>query len=481
MKNPIYDFWFKEDCDEIFIVTMRESAPKKDAYTISNDYAYCDNCGDLDLLFYSYGLLNRYYPRTKINFFYAEDFKQKIRDWEKKNILILGGPNSRNDVCRFFMYGCLPKIYKNLEQMGHPSKAQIFFPPKKKCDLKPTESKRYSKEHVCGNCAKLTDDCPRTALCKRYSDGSSTFLTPIFDDELMCTLNSEREKTLYEDRILGVVDMNKVLMANCLSQDVGLFACFSNINDENCENRIVMISGTHTFGGVGVFKAVNAQSNQSMKNYNSIGFSMLKHIERDFICCMNVEITEDRNISVPKISFDNIIPLSLSCEFLNCNKENMPYNTFISYRRGSGAEYSQKVFGDFLSDCENIIIPFRDIVDKQSNFLPGADYVVDIQRKIKNSAVFIMIVTPDCLKYETHFSGSFFDEFVFALRNNKTIIPIQFNNGDYDLEIKSAKDDIVKIAGWEYYNKATRINAISYISDELVGFVKNKLKGLYCD
>ena len=115
-QNPIHDFWFDKSVEEIYIVTMRESMPKKDAYKISNDYAYCDNCGDLDLLFGAYGLLNRFYPNAKISFFYAEDFKRTVRDWEKKNILVLGGPNTKNDVCRFFMYEALPKIYADLEK-----------------------------------------------------------------------------------------------------------------------------------------------------------------------------------------------------------------------------------------------------------------------------------------------------------------------------------------------------------------------------
>lgn len=478
-QNPIHDFWFDKSVEEIYIVTMRESMPKKDAYKISNDYAYCDNCGDLDLLFGAYGLLNRFYPNAKISFFYAEDFKRTVRDWEKKNILVLGGPNTKNDVCRFFMYEALPKIYADLENYGHSPKVKIIYPPKSASAQALGESKKYSKEYICAGCAKISQDCPRTALCKKYSDGRIEIIEPQYDEAVAYTLNSDRERDLYQSRILESIDGQTVILSGCLSYDIGFFACFSNIYDEHNRNRIVMINGAHTFGGVGVLHAVDAQSKKSLRNYNLIAYELFGQANKDFVCHFNVEVSEDRNIITPTLYQENLVPLSKEAGVNLDTSFSALYNIFISYRRRNGGEASQLVYDVLSGEASRYIHPFRDIMDFKSGFRPGVDYVKDIRKKIDNIPIFILIVTPQCLSYTQHFAGSFFDEFTYALKTGKLIVPIQFDGGSYDAELLNVKEDLVNIVGEELFEKAVRINAINYDKNVLFQIVNEELKNVY--
>lgn len=84
MLNPIHDFWFNSEAKDIYIVCSREANPPKWAYKYHNNYAYSDNFGDKDLLFYLYGLMSKYYPNTNIHFYFSEDYMEKIRGWEEK-------------------------------------------------------------------------------------------------------------------------------------------------------------------------------------------------------------------------------------------------------------------------------------------------------------------------------------------------------------------------------------------------------------
>lgn len=101
-KAFLYKYWFPEDVKEIFIVCPKDYPTTCDASMCADNYSYCDNFGDKDLLLLSYGLISKYYQNTKVYYKYAEKFIQEnIDSWKKKNILVIGGPSYHHPVSAF--------------------------------------------------------------------------------------------------------------------------------------------------------------------------------------------------------------------------------------------------------------------------------------------------------------------------------------------------------------------------------------------
>lgn len=472
MFNPIHDFWFNSNAKEIYIVCSRESNPPKWAYKYSNNYAYSDNFGDKDLLFYLYGLMSKNYPNSTIYFYFSDDYMEKVRNWEQKNILIVGGPNSRNEISKFGMYDALMKRLDYVYELDD-KKSYLIYPPKPENELREWENKKYTKEKICKNCSNSLKYCPRLSLCINNNNSTSFVLPEFYDELIIYTNDADDAKIENERRCRDIANGKKVAITGCVKKDVGFFASFANPYDSMKENKIVMLSGLHTFGGVGVYNALSAQTKYSVENYNLLYYSLIGRENRDFMTYFEVEVSEQRDASYSRVVKDRIFSLS------NLKLKNF-YNTFISYRRRNGTMFSEKIYDILVSKKDNAIFPFRDIVNLQSNFKPGADYVKDIINKIRNCEIFILTITENCFVYDEDVDGGFKDEFILAVKYGKRIIPIEDNNSNYYDEINKIKVELTELFGIDKFRELLHYNSIKINdTDELINVILSSLREHY--
>jgi|GEM_PF-6914493 len=464
-SNPFYDFWFKETSIEIYIVCQRVSIPPNDAYKYSNDYAYNDNLGDKDALFYAYALLYRNYPTANIQIYYAEDFMEKVRNWEKKNILIIGGPNSKNPVCQFFTYEVLPNIHKKLKK-GLP---RYMFPPKYQHELKPNENQNYCKEVICKGCPKIKS-CERLALCIK-NDTDVALIFPEVGDEIIVP---ETEIKLNDNLNTEIVkdENNKLRISAFVKKDIGIFATFQNPFDENQHNQIVMISGVYTFGVVGTCQAMSASSRLSINNYNDLYFEFIDNRTRDFIAYFEIDINKQREVRYSILDMNNIISFSEKIP------DNEISNVFISYRRKNGKDSANKIFDLLESNRDKKIYPFIDLKLNNSTFTPGIDYVKDIQGKISQCDIFLSIISSDCFITDAGAEGGYKAEWFWAVKTGQAIIPVECGASYYD-ELNKIKEEIITFFGEDVFKELSRLNAVPINQDNIVETIEQKLKHHY--
>lgn len=472
MSNPIHDFWFNPTAKDIYIVCSREADPPKWAYKYSNNYAYSDNFGDKDLLFYLYGLMSKNYPNSDIYFYFSEDYMEKIRNWEQKNILIVGGPNSRNQTSKFGMYEALQKRISMLANGAEPT-VSLLYPPKPENEIRDWENRRYCKESVCKNCSKYYEVCPRLSLCIN-TNNEVRFVLPEYYDELIIPSADADDAKIDESRRCRVIaNGRKVAISGCVKKDVGFFSSIDNPFDSMKGSRIVMLSGLHTFGGVGVFNALSAQTKHSIDNYNLLYYSLIGRENHDFMTYFEIDISEQREAAYARIQKEQIFSLSRpqSTNF---------FNTFISYRRCNGAEISKRIYDRLATKKENGIYPFRDIINSQNSFRPGIDYVKDICEKIKNCEIFILIITENCFVYENEVDGGFKDEFLNAIKYGKRIIPIEDESANYYEELLRIKSELTELFGIERFKQIQHYNAIKLQdTEQLVNVIVSSLQEHY--
>lgn len=467
-NNPIHDFWFDKKADDIYIVCSRVANPPKDAYKYSNDYAYSDNFGDKDALFLCYGILSRNYPRSKIQFYYAEDFVEKVRDWQKRNILIIGGPNSRNPVSQFFMYDTLPTIYSKIQSCNK----RYLYPPKLKKMQKAFENADYRRERICRGCENV-EECPRLALCIREGI-DSTLIQPNLWEEVIA-FNNEFASDEFNNirKVRDIPQRGQVVISGCVKDDIGLFATFRNPYDENQKNRIVMISGFFTFGVHGTCQSMSAMNKWSIDNYNNLYYEFIGAKAKDFICYNDIHITQQRETRFLKLDMSRVIPLIEGKECKNIN------NIFISYRRTGGRQSALQVFDLLKTHNEKKIYPFIDYRRDNINFIPGMDYVIDIQQKIVECDVFVSIISKDCFSSDTGNDGGYKSEWFWAIMTKQMIIPIECEGAKYADELNKIKDEIINHFGEKTFRELTRITAVSILQDNIVATIERQIKGHY--
>lgn len=472
MLNPIHDFWFNSEAKDIYIVCSREANPPKWAYKYHNNYAYSDNFGDKDLLFYLYGLMSKYYPNTNIHFYFSEDYMEKIRGWEEKNILIVGGPNSRNQISKFGMYEVLRQKIKSISDGSQPI-VSLLYPPKLESEARDWENRRYCKETLCKNCSNFLKECPRLSLCINI-DNDVRFIMPEYYDELIIpTIDANDAKVEENRRCREISNGKKVAISGCVKKDIGFFSSLDNPFDSMKGSRIVLLSGLHTFGGVGVFNALSAQTKHSIDNYNLLYYSLIGRENRDFMTYFEIDVSEQREASHAHIFSDRIFSLS------HRQLQNY-YNVFISYRRESGTNISTKLYNELIAKREMGIYPFRDRIDAKNSFKPGIDYVKDICNKIKTCEIFILTITKGCFVCENEVDGGFKDEFITAIKFDKQIIPIEEKNSNYYEELLQIKDEIVELFGIEKFKQLQHYNAIKMQDfDQLVTLILASLQKHY--
>lgn len=231
--DMVYELWFPKTVTKIYIVVKRESDPPQDAYAFSKEYMYLDRMGDKDLILYTYAFLSKYYPNTNIEICISEDFIKRA-DYEKNNLVILGGPSSNHEVCQQFM---------NTEVLSKCFK----YPPN-----------AVKKSEICGNCPHIKDECGRECVCidrtlYEYQSGSV----------IVDKIEAERAK-IPNNRVINL-DNGKVQVVDCVIVDKSIFA--SIINPFKPDKRVILISGIHCMGGVGAFRAFDASTHQSVENY----------------------------------------------------------------------------------------------------------------------------------------------------------------------------------------------------------------------
>lgn len=470
-NNPIHDFWFDKDVTEIYIVCSRESSPPSGAYKYSNDYAYSDNFGDKDLLFLLYGLISRNYPNARIFFYYSDDFIEKTRFWQGKNILIVGGPNSRNYVSSFGMYTALSKVIDD-NNVG----IRIFYPPKQKNKLNAWENTQYTKENICVKCPNYEQSCCRQTLCI-LKENEVVIKKPDFYEELIIPKTDAINAKISDDRIIREIeDSGKVAISGCLKQDVGFFATFANPYDEEQKNRIIIINGVYTFGGLGVCHVLNGMSNYSKKVYNKLHYIMQRYQSKDFMACFTIPISEQRDVGKALINDNEVYPLNpmKDINFSNC---------FISYRRKTSSTVAQYVFEEMSKYSEEGILPFIDRANNRNSFRAGQDYVNAINARLGQVDVVILIIGKECFKYadgENDVDGNFKSEFFSAIEKGKRIIPLEALDADYYEELSSIKEEIIQRFGKDKFKEVLHYNSIKENEiDSLINEIKEILNNYY--
>lgn len=466
-RNPFHDFWFDKETREIYIVSLRVSKPPRDAYKYSNDYAYADNLGDRDALFYIYALLSRYYPAANIQIYYSDDFIDSVRDWEKKNILIVGGPSSLHKVSQFFMYEALPIVYKNVK----PKLPQFWYPPKFSADLKPHENRSYSKERLCPEC-NIIKKCVRHAFCIKENNQGRLIMPEIWEEVSMLKSNIGNENEFDTDRVLRELGNGKIVISGCVKKDIGLFATFTNPFDGEAKNKVVMIQGIFTFGVLGTCQAMSADKLFSLENYNKLYYEFIDLNSKDFIAYFDIEINEQREVRPSRLDTTKVINLSD-----NENSHKIE-NIFISYRRKNGQESANKIFELLKSNSAKKIHPFIDLRSDNSSFIPGINYVKEIQNKIAKSDIFLSIISPDCFVTDAGTEGGYKAEWFWAVKTKQTIIPIECD-ANYFEELNKIKQEIITFFGEDTFKELTRLNAVKILQSNLVETIEQKLKNHY--
>lgn len=466
-RNPFHDFWFNEDVKEIYIVCLRVSKPPRDAYKYSNDYAYADNLGDRDALFYTYALLYRNYPTANIQIYYSDDFIDTVRDWEKKNILIVGGPSSLHKVSQFFMYEALPIVYKNIKRKI----PEFMYPPKFASDLKPHENRNYCKERICVEC-DIKNKCVRLAFCIKENNKGRLLLPEIWEEVSMLKSNIYKEDENSTDRILRDLGNGKIGISGCVRKDIGLFATFTNPFDGEAKNKVVMIQGIYTFGVFGTCQAMSADKVFSIENYNKLYYEFIDVDSRDFIAYFDIDINEQREVRPARLDITKVVNLSKKENILGID------NVFISYRRKNGKESANEIFELLKSHSDKKIYPFIDQRSDNSSFIPGINYVKEIQKKIAQSDIFLSIISPDCFVTDAGAEGGYKAEWFWAVKTRQTIIPIECG-ANFFTELNKIKEEIITFFGEDTFKELSRLNAVKVSQKDLVETIEQKLKSHY--
>jgi len=264
-SSNIHKYWFKSNVNEIIIVTSKESKPPRDAYTFSKNYAYLDQVGDKDLVFYTAQLLARHYPAANIEIYFSGDLTKGHR---QKNLVVLGGPSGRNQVCQYFM---------EQEEI-----AMVFkYPPKPAL-----------KTVKCKKCSNIANDCPRESICV-YGN-----ILGYEADIVEAEMNDAVEASVDNSRIVDIGG-GRVLIHDCIKRDYGFFAAFDN--PYNLDSRVVMISGIHTYGGCGSFLAFEDRCNRSNENYKKVSLKLGN--KNNFFSYFSVDVCRDQGspVSCPEV------------------------------------------------------------------------------------------------------------------------------------------------------------------------------------
>lgn len=331
MKNEdyIYRYWFPENFNgDIYIVCPRDTTTTYDANIWSDEYAYLDNFGDKDLLFLVYGFICRYYPLAHVHYFFADRYKKDhLNDWKSNNLIILGGPSWYHEISREFMYDALKSVYEKVSNFKMPP---IMYAIKNTYD-----GWKELRAKVCSKTCKKYDanyDCRANhEICvwKSIISGEPEIYSP----ERNCTreITASSQKKLndlikqIEDHLNQSNQQHRLTqnsdgeykITECLSSDIGIFAAFQN--PYNINNRVIMISGAHTFGGVGAFRSFDISDENSrqnaLSNYKLLG-NALKNNGYDFISYFSMPIDDSAYILNQSVKLDQKNVISL------CDKAN---------------------------------------------------------------------------------------------------------------------------------------------------------------
>lgn len=313
----VYKYWFPRNFnEEIFIVCPQDSSSTYDANMWSDDYAYLDSFGDKDLLFLVYGFICKYYPQAQVHYSFSSQYKKEHpNDWKQKNLIILGGASWNHEVTRTFMHDALRKLYRDNTGIDKPP---ILYSIKNN-----REGWKQVKQKVCDGCIMLEDDCRGDhSFCIWYKSNDPT--KPEFESiergimreiaastpaKLQEKVNEVRRHLSQEQqkRISSDTD-GRYFIASCISKDIGIFAAFQN--PYNKKNRVIMINGAHTFGGVGAFRTFDVNKEVALQNYQLLE-SVLLHKGKDFIAYFPVEVDDTALIcdQCTRIKTENIISL----------------------------------------------------------------------------------------------------------------------------------------------------------------------------
>ena len=288
-EDYIYKYWFPKEIKEIYIISSKDAVLADEANIWSDDYAYLDSFGDKDLLFLVYGLICKYYPNTKIQYVYSSVNCQ--RELMDKNLIVLGGPSARHGVAREFMHTKLREIYKNATGIDKPP---ILYSIKS--DVLGSDFWMRIKSEVCGGkCKKFNDitfDCRKNheiCIWKRNEQEEPEFMD-IKRGDIIVT-KEEASNLSDSDKMHKKINNSEgVIITECIKRDIGVFAAFTNPNSKSMTDRVIMISGAHTFGGVGAFKTFNAENDISLKNYRELDTFLEGIGGTDFISFFPIDV-----------------------------------------------------------------------------------------------------------------------------------------------------------------------------------------------
>lgn len=467
-SNPIHDFWFNKNAKDIYIICSRVAKPPKDAYKYSNDYAYFDNFGDKDSLLTVFGILARSYPYSTIQCYYAEDFTEKIRDWQQKNIVIIGGPNSRNPVCQTFAYEALIKKYNDCN-----STRRLIYPPKTASMLKPEESRFYKREVICSGCPKI-HECPRLALCLKENGYPTLILPEVWEEIIVASSELDVSQIDPTRKVIKISNTNKVAISGYVKKDIGFFASFINPYDKNKENRIVMIGGLFTLGVFGTCQVMSPTNKRAIEIYNSLYYEFIGKASHEFVTYFDIDISPQRDTSCNSFDINRLI------SFAATKDDEEIANVFISYRRDQARSTAHELYTLLKKCSDRKVYPFIDFSDEESGFSPGVNYVIETQKKIKEADIFIAIISKESfLTGANKHAGDFWDEWFWAITLGKIIIPIECNGVRYADELNNIKDEIIIRFGQSRYHDLSHTAAVPLNNKNIINTILQKLKGHY--
>lgn len=316
VTDAVYEVWFPKNVKNIFIVVKRDSNPPEDAYAFSKEYKYLDRMGDKDLILYTYVFLSRYYPNANIEICISEDFIKRA-DYEKNNLVILGGPSSNHEVCQQFMATSV--ISKHLR-----------YPPNE-----------VRKVELCGKCLHIKDFCPRESICIDnelfyYQSGS------VIVDRI------EAEKAKIPENRVNSLGNGKVQVLDCVMVDKSIFA--SIINPFSQDKKVILISGIHCMGGVGAFRAFDTVSQQSIDNYRYYKEKIAG--AKEFIAVFDVEINPRSGtpIACPRLkenilfNLDDEKSVIIGTEFKVDDKEELEFDLYADREECLAMQREMRVY-----------------------------------------------------------------------------------------------------------------------------------------
>lgn len=343
--DSVYEVWFPKTVKKIYIVVKRDSDPPQDAYAFSKEYKYLDRMGDKDLILYTYVFLSRYYPDANIEICISEDFIKRA-DYEKNNLVILGGPSSNHEVCQQFMAASV--ISKHLK-----------YPPNE-----------VRKVELCGKCPHIKDTCQRESICidnelYYYQSGS------VIVDRI------EAEKAKIPENRVKSLENGKVQVLDCVMVDKSIFA--SIFNPFSQDKKVILISGIHCMGGVGAFRAFDAASRQSIDNYEYYKEKIAG--TREFVAVFNVEINPRSGtpIACPNLkesillNLDNEKSVIAGVEFKIDVKEEIEFDLYADREECFAMQREMRVYeyDENIPDFSNKVKQFISETIKWSNKLQG--------------------------------------------------------------------------------------------------------------